>query len=49
MSYTPVMVKKPDNSFQYLPNPVPGDIVKVNGNKYFINILVPESKMFPLV
>ncbi len=49
LSYTPVMVKKPDNSFQYLPNPVPGDVVKVNGNKYFINILVPESKMFPLV
>jgi hypothetical protein len=48
LTYTPVMVKKPDNSFQFLPNPVPGDDVKVSGNKYYINILVPESKMFPL-
>jgi len=49
LSYTPLMVKKPDNSFQTLPNPVPGDIVEVSGDKYFINILVPASKMFPLV
>ena len=48
LSRVPVMIKKPDNSFQFLPNPVPGDEVKVSGSKFFMNILVPESKMFPL-
>src|SRR5688500_8925887 len=27
LSYQPVLLKKPDNSFQYLPNPMPGDPV----------------------
>ncbi|MEP6727876.1 MAG: hypothetical protein ABJC98_18790 [Bacteroidota bacterium] len=48
LTYSPVLVKKPDSSFQYLPNPVPGDDVKLSGSKFFVNILVPESKMFPL-
>ena len=48
LTFTPVMIKKPDNSFQSLPNPMPGDEAKVIGNKFFMNILVPESKMFPL-
>ncbi len=48
LTYSPILVKKPDNSFQYLPNPLPGDIVKLSVNKFFVNILVPESKMFPL-
>lgn len=48
LTYTPVMLKKPDNTFQYLPNPMPGDAVKFSGSKFFVNIMVPESKMFPL-
>jgi hypothetical protein len=49
LSYSPVLLKKPDNTFQYLPNPLPGDNVKSEDSKFFVNILVPESKMFPLV
>lgn len=48
LSYQPVMLKKPDNSFQYLPNPQPGDPVNINNSKQFISILVPTSKLFPL-
>jgi hypothetical protein len=48
LTYSPVLVKKPDNSFQYLPNPIPGSDVKLIGSKFFVNILIPESKMFPL-
>ena len=46
--YDIAVQKKPDNSFQSLPNPMPGDEAKVIGNKFSMNILVPESKMFPL-
>ena len=48
LTHSPVLVKKPDNSFQYLPNPMPGELVKTSGSKHLVNILVPESKMFPL-
>jgi len=48
LSYSPLLLKRPDNSFQYLPNPVPGDLVKLENAKAFVNILVPGSKMFPL-
>lgn len=48
LSYQPIMLKKPDNSFQYLPNPLPGDPVNINNSKHFVNILVPASKLFPL-
>lgn len=48
LSYSPVLLKKPDNTFQYLPNPLPGGHVKSEDSKFFVNILVPESKMFPL-
>jgi len=48
LTYSPVLVKKPDNSFQYLPNPLPGDAIKLSGSAFFVNIMVPESKMFPL-
>lgn len=49
LSYAPFLLKKPDNSFQYLPNPVPGDLVKTFNSRLFVNIIVPASKMFPLV
>lgn len=48
LTYTPILVKRPDSTFQYLPNPLPGDLVKIEGTKSIMNILVPESKMFPL-
>jgi hypothetical protein len=49
LTYTPVLLKKPDNSFLYLPNPMPGDLVRREGTKFMQEIVVPESKMFPLV
>ena len=49
LSYAPFLLKKPDNSFQYLPNPMPGEQVKTINSKLFVNIIVPGSKMFPLV
>jgi hypothetical protein len=48
LSFTPFLLKNPDNSFQYLPNPGPGDQVKTAESKFFVNIVVPASKMFPL-
>jgi hypothetical protein len=48
LTYSPVLLKKPDNTFQYLPNPLPGDNMKIQESRFLMNILVPESKMFPL-
>jgi hypothetical protein len=48
LSHSPRMIKKPDNSFMYLPNPVPGDTVQINGNTFLMNIQVPISNLFPL-
>lgn len=48
LTYTPILVKRSDSTFQYLPNPLPGDLVKIEGTRSIMNILVPESKMFPL-
>ncbi len=49
LAYAPFGLKKPDNSFQFLPNPSPGDQVRADSSGYFVNIIVPASKMFPLV
>jgi hypothetical protein len=49
MSYTPVKLKKPDNSFQALPNPDPDLEVKRDGNKIFLNMPLPASTLFPLL
>ena len=49
MSYTPVKLKKPDNSFQVLPNPDPDLEVKRDGNKIFLNMQLPASTLFPLL
>ncbi|OQP60586.1 hypothetical protein A3860_32750 [Niastella vici] len=49
MSYTPVKLKKPDNSFQLLPNPDPDMEVRRDGNKITLNMQVPQSNLFPLV
>jgi hypothetical protein len=48
LSYQPILLKKPDSTFQYLPNPTPGDPVNIINSKQFVNILVPASKLFPL-
>ncbi len=49
MSYTPVNLKKPDNSFQMLPNPGPNQAVSSVGNKFFLAMQVPDSNLFPLL
>ncbi len=49
MSYTPVNLKKPDNSFMFLPNPDPTLEAKREGNKVFLNMQVPDSNLFPLL
>jgi hypothetical protein len=35
-------------SFTYLPNPVEGVVIEVDGNQLFSNIWVPESGIFPV-
>ena len=49
MSFTPVKLKKPDLSFQLLPNPEPDAAVQRDGNKILLNMLVPDSNLFPLL
>lgn len=49
MTYTPINLKKPDNSFMFLPNPDPTLEVKRDGNKLLLNMQVPASNLFPLL
>ncbi len=49
MSYTPVSLKKPDNSFQLLPNPHPALDANYNQHKFFLTMQTPESSLFPLL
>jgi hypothetical protein len=49
MTYTPINLKKPDNSFQFLPNPDPALEVKREGNKILLTMQVPASNLFPLL
>jgi hypothetical protein len=49
MTYTPVKLKKPDNSFHLLPNPHLDTEVNLEGSNLFLQIQVPESTIFPLV
>ncbi|MGZ5286050.1 MAG: hypothetical protein ACXWB9_02650 [Flavisolibacter sp.] len=49
MSYTPVNLKKPDSSFQLLPNPDPELDVSRVGDKFILNMQVPDSNLFPLL
>jgi hypothetical protein len=48
LSYGAVMLQKPDNSFQFLPNPAPGIPVRAGNNRQYVEIMVPNSKFFPL-
>ncbi len=49
MTYTPINLKKPDNSFQFLPNPHPSLEARREGNKILLNMQVPSSNLFPLL
>jgi len=49
MSYTPVKLKKPDSSFQLLPNPGADMEAQRDGSRILLNMQVPESNLFPLV
>jgi hypothetical protein len=49
MSYTPVRLKKPDNSYQLLPNPESTLNVKRDETKLLLNMQVPASNLFPLL
>jgi hypothetical protein len=49
MTYTPINLKKPDGSFQFLPNPDPLLQVKRDGNKMLLNMQIPASNLFPLL
>jgi len=48
LSYSAVMLQKPDNSFQFLPNPARGIPVQAGNNRQYVDIMVPNSKFFPL-
>jgi len=48
LTYSLTLFKKPDNSLHYLPNPQPFDLVRMESNKLYADILVPESDLFPL-
>jgi len=49
MTYSPINLKKPDNSFQFLPNPDPAIDVKQEGNKLLLSMQVSNSNLFPLL
>jgi hypothetical protein len=48
LTYSLTLFKKPDNSLHYLPNPLPFHPVKLESNKLYADIVVPESDLFPL-
>ena len=49
LSFTPFLLKKPDTTPYYLPNPLPFELVKTENGKQYIDILVAESVLFPLL
>ncbi len=48
LSFTPFLLKKPDNSPYYLPNPLPFELIRTENGKQYTDIFVPESVLFPL-
>ena len=48
LTYYYTLFKKPDNSLHYLPGPKPFDMVRMEGEKIYADIIVPESDLFPL-
>ncbi|MCC7526847.1 MAG: hypothetical protein IT250_18630 [Chitinophagaceae bacterium] len=49
LSFTPFLLKKPDNTPYYLPNPLPFETTKTEDGKLFSDIFVAESALFPLL
>jgi hypothetical protein len=49
LSYQPVSYKKQDASFQLIPNPGLQDDVQITNNKSFVQMMVPDSAIFPLL
>lgn len=41
--------KESDHSLHYLPNPNPGELLRIEEGKQYLTIRVPESEMFPVV
>ncbi len=48
-SYLPTLFRKTDNTLHYLPNPVSYAAISSDSRRLYTDILVPESKMFPIV
>lgn len=48
LSFQPVSYLKLDASFQFLPNPTPENTAQVDNRKLLVQLMVPDSKIFPL-
>lgn len=48
LTYLPGLFKKPDNSFQPLPNPSNNEMIGSENNRLYSDIIVAESNLFPL-
>lgn len=48
-TYPATLFKKADNTWHYLPNPLPDGLIRIEGNKLYTDIIVPKSKLFPVV
>lgn len=48
LTYLPGLFKKPDNSFQPLPNPPGDNMIGRENNRLYSDIVVTESTLFPL-
>jgi len=48
-TYPATLFKKADNTWHYLPNPLPDELVRIEKQQLFTDIIVPKSKLFPVV
>ncbi|MBO9632707.1 MAG: hypothetical protein J7578_06280 [Chitinophagaceae bacterium] len=48
-TYPATLFKKADNTWHYLPNPLPDGLIRIEQNKLYTDIIVPKSKLFPVV
>jgi len=48
LSFQPVSYQKQDASFQLIPNPTAENSAQVDNNKLLVQLMVPDSKIFPL-
>jgi hypothetical protein len=42
------LFRKADNTWHYLPNPLPDELIRIEENRFFTDIIVPKSKLFPI-